>query len=43
MYVIRDAANARAKGVEPLSREAVLEMGQSVAASIRSRAKPESK
>jgi hypothetical protein len=37
MYVIRDAANAKAKGVEPVSKEQVLEMGRAVAASIRHR------
>ncbi len=37
MYVIRKASNAKAKGIEPLSREAVLEMGQTIAASIRVR------
>lgn len=35
MYVIRDAVNARARRFVPGCREAVLEMGQSVAASIR--------
>ena len=37
MYVIRDAANAKAKGVEAVSKEQVLEMGRAVAASIRHR------
>ena len=37
MYVIRDAANAKAKGIEPVSKEQVLEMGRAVAASIRHR------
>lgn len=37
MYVIRDAANAKAKGIEPVTKEQVLEMGRAVAASIRHR------
>lgn len=35
MYVIRDAANAKAKGIEPVSQQAVLEMGQRIARSLR--------
>lgn len=42
MYVIRDAANARARHFVPVSREAVLAIGQSVAASIRVRPMPDS-
>ena len=34
MYVIRDAANAKAKGIEPVNQETVLEIGRAVAASI---------
>ncbi|ATI29749.1 MULTISPECIES: T6SS immunity protein Tli4 family protein [Ralstonia solanacearum species complex] len=37
MYVIRNAANAKSKGIEPVSQEQVLEMGRAVAASIRHR------
>ncbi|MEZ0188886.1 T6SS immunity protein Tli4 family protein [Ralstonia solanacearum] len=37
MYVIRYAANAKSKGIEPVSQEQVLEMGRAVAASIRHR------
>ncbi|SPR99843.1 T6SS immunity protein Tli4 family protein [Cupriavidus taiwanensis] len=35
MYVIRDAAYARAKGLDPISREGVLELGKTIAASMR--------
>ncbi len=37
MYVIRDAANARSKGIEPASQEQILGIGRAVAASIRHR------
>ena len=37
MYVIRDAANAKAKGIEPVNQEKVLEIGRAVAASIHHR------
>ncbi len=35
MYVIRDAAYARAKGVAPVSREGVLALGKTIAAGMR--------
>ena len=38
MYVIRDAANAKSKGIEPVNQETVLEIGRAVAASIHHRA-----
>ena len=37
LYVIRDAKNAKAKGIEPVSKEALLEMAQTIAASVRRR------
>ncbi len=38
LYVIRDAKNAKAKGIEPISKEALLEMAQTIAASVKHRA-----
>ena len=37
MYVIRDAANAKSKGIEPVNQEKVLEIGRAIAASIHHR------
>ena len=37
LYVIRDAKNAKAKGIEPISKEALLEMAQTIAASVKRR------
>lgn len=37
LYVIRDAKNAKAKGIEPVSKEALLEMAQTIAASVKRR------
>jgi hypothetical protein len=37
LYVIRDAKNAKAKGVEPIGKEALLEMAQTISASVKRR------
>lgn len=37
MYVIRDAKNAKAKGIEPISKEAFFTMAQTIAASVKRR------
>lgn len=37
-YVIRTAANAKAKGIEPIGEKEFLEMAQAIAASIKHRA-----
>lgn len=37
LYVIRDAKNAKAKGIEPVSEDAFLEMAQTIAASVKRR------
>lgn len=37
LYVISDAKNAKDKGIEPISKEALLEMAQTIAASVKRR------
>lgn len=37
LYVIRDAKNAKAKGIEPIGKEAFIEMAQTIAASVKRR------
>ncbi|MDB5802373.1 MAG: hypothetical protein JWL63_3312 [Rhodocyclales bacterium] len=37
LYVIRDTKNAKAKGIEPISKDAFLEMAQTIAASVKRR------
>ncbi len=37
LYVIRDAKNAKAKGIEPISKDKLLEMAQTIAASVKRR------
>lgn len=37
LYVIRDAKNAKAKGIEPVSKETFLEMAQAIAESVKRR------
>lgn len=37
LYVIREAAHAKAKGIEPINEKAFLEMAQTIAASVKHR------
>jgi len=37
LYVIQDSKNARAKGIEPIGKDAFLEMAQTIAASVKRR------
>lgn len=37
LYVVRDAKNAKAKGIEPISQEALIKMAQSIAGSVKRR------
>lgn len=37
LYVIQNSKNAKAKGIEPVSKEAFLEMAQTIAASVKRR------
>ncbi|MDB5802375.1 MAG: hypothetical protein JWL63_3314 [Rhodocyclales bacterium] len=37
LYVIRDAKNSTAKGIEPVSKDAFLEIAQTIAASVKRR------
>ena len=37
LFIIRDAATAKAKGKEPISKEAFLELAETVASSVRRR------
>jgi len=37
LYVIRDAKNAKTKGIEPMSQEALLDVARSIVASVKRR------
>jgi len=37
LYVMRDAANARAKGIEPMQKDEFLKMAREIAASVKRR------